>query len=85
MRRYRVTPTAWDIEHQRLMQQIERNQLEADRLDAIRERAEYEADKAACRGRPSVPGVYGYAAAARRLGVEDQYENDLRQRYGDDA
>jgi hypothetical protein len=84
MRRYRATPTAWDIEHQRLLCEMERNQLEADRLDAIREHADYQADVARAAGRPRVPAAVGYDAAARRLGCDDQYEDDLRTRYGDD-
>ena len=82
-RRYRIaSPSRGDIAHWALLREVERNQLAAEEIEAIREREEYMLAnaKAALHTVPAVPGL---DAAARRLGCEDQYENDLRARYGD--
>lgn len=82
--RCRITkPQPGDLIYWALLAETDRVQLEADRQDAIREQQEYMRDTAMVQ-RPSVPAVPGYDAAARRLGCEDQYEDDLRARYGDD-
>lgn len=75
-------PTPGDIAHWALLREIERNQLAAEEIEAAQEREEYR-QAAAVVARPSVPGVPGLDAAARRLGCEDQYEDDLRARYGE--
>ena len=83
-RRYRVTPTAWDIEHAKYQAEVQKNIDAWEAAEARREMAEYRADMQRWGNQPRVPAVHGYDAAARRLGVEDQYEDDLRTRYGDD-
>lgn len=87
MRRYRVTPTAWDIAYAARQRVIQQNLDAWEAEQAAREWAEWRENRDRWGSQPRHPvrPSFGYAAAARRLGVEDQYENDLRQRYGDDA
>ena len=83
-RRLKVTPTPWDIQHAKYLAEVERQQLELDRLDALREWAEWRANAERFGSRkPRVPAAPGYDAAARRLGCEDHYDNDLNARYGE--
>lgn len=84
MRRLLIaSPTPGDLAYEALLREVERNQLEAERLDAIREWADYRAGRARFGNTPRVPTAPGYDAAARRLGVEDQYDNDMNARYGE--
>lgn len=86
MRRGRVTPTAWDIAYAARQRVIQKNLDAWEAEQAAREWAEWRAnrDRWGHQPRHQVPPVAGYDAAARRLGCEDQYEDDLRQRYGED-
>lgn len=83
-RRRRVTPTAWDIAYAEYRREVEKNIFLWEQQQAKREAEEYRRDMERIHGKPRVPAVPGYDAAARRLGVEDQYEDDLRSRYGED-
>lgn len=85
MKRRRVTPTAWDLEYAARQRQIQTNLDAWEAEQAAREWAEWRADRDRWGSQPrhQVPPAAGYDAAARRLGVEDQYEDDLRQRYGE--
>lgn len=86
MRRMRIAnPTASDLAHFALLRLVERNQLEAERIEAEREHQEWLAAKELRRrfdARPRVPARFGLDNEARRLGCEDEYENDLEARYG---
>lgn len=81
----RVTPTPWDIAYMARRRVMERNLEAWEAAEAAREWAEYRRDQERLGRQPAsqVPAVAGYDAAARRLGCEDAYEDDLRQRYGE--
>lgn len=86
MRRMRIAcPTAGDLAHFALVRASNRNQLEAERLEAEREHQEWlqaEEIRRRFESRPRVPARFGLDNEARRLGCEDEYENDLEARYG---
>jgi hypothetical protein len=86
MRGGRVTPTAWDIEYAARQREIERNIAAWDAEQAVLSMAEYRRDRERWGRQPrrQVPPVAGYDAAARRLGCEDAYEDDLQSRYGEE-
>lgn len=76
-------PEPGDIIYAELLRETERNQLEADRLDAIREREEYEQAMARVRQCPVPikPGNH-FAAAAFKAGCEDEWIDRMKSRYG---
>jgi hypothetical protein len=82
--RRRVTPTPWDIEYAAYQREVQKNIDLWESQQAKREMAEYLRDQERFGNQPRVPTVAGYDAAARRLGCEDAYEDNLRARYGED-
>lgn len=86
MKRMRIAyPTRGDLDHFALIRMTDRNQLEAERIEAEREHQEWlEAEEIRRRfdARPRVPARFGLDNEARRLGCEDEYEDSLQARYG---
>jgi hypothetical protein len=84
MRFYIANPTEWDLKERARLRIQYRLQDEAE-LEEQREMNSWVVCEPCRIPTPlSVPATPGNATAARREGCEDELENALRARYGDD-
>ena len=84
MRGRPANPTPWDIREAARLRIQNRLQDEAE-IEEQREMDSWRTLEPCRITKPlSVPATLSNAAAARREGCEDEYENALRARYGDD-
>lgn len=75
--------TPWDIEYAAYQREVEKNIMEWERQNAIRER-EYQEAMAKRYGWCTVPVRPGYGQAAFKAGCEDEWIDAMKSRYGEE-